>query len=81
MALESQARIDEGTYDSNYVYSRVPYPIGLKAITVQEAESLNPVQIQQSLFGKLIQSFESLVGQKPKVEAVAPMVDGARKGE
>ena len=80
LALEQQARIDEGTDNPNHVYSRISYPIGLKAITFQETESLNPVQLQQSIFGRLIQSFESMLGHKPEVKA-APLVDGTRNGE
>lgn len=30
MALETQAKINEGTYDPNVVYTRVPVPVGLK---------------------------------------------------
>lgn len=80
LALERQAQIDEGTYNPNHVYSRISYPVGMKAITVQEAETLNPVQIHQSIFSRLIQSFESLLGGKPKVETVSG-VDGVKQGE
>jgi heme/copper-type cytochrome/quinol oxidase subunit 1 len=32
MALETQARINEGTYDPNVIYTRVQVPVGLKAL-------------------------------------------------
>lgn len=37
MALETQARINEGTYDPNVVYTRVPVPAGLKVMPVPVA--------------------------------------------
>lgn len=59
LALENQARLNEGNYDKNYVYSRIAYPIGLRALTVQEQtplQALSAQKIHQSLFGKIIQS-------------------------
>ncbi|MGI0084723.1 MAG: cbb3-type cytochrome c oxidase subunit I, partial [Nitrososphaerales archaeon] len=81
LALESQARIDEGTFNPNHVYSRIAYPVGLKAIAIQDAESLNPVQLHQSMFSKLIQSFEAMLGHKPKVEAATPLIESGSSGE
>ncbi|MCL5069141.1 MAG: hypothetical protein M1368_12445 [Thaumarchaeota archaeon] len=57
LALEEQARINEGTHNPKEIYSRITYPIGLKAITTTEvSESLNVQTINRGLFGKLIQS-------------------------
>jgi cytochrome c oxidase subunit 1 len=35
LALETQAKINEGTYDPNVIYTRVPVPVGLKALPAQ----------------------------------------------
>ena len=59
LALENQARLNEGNYDKNYVYSRIAYPIGLRALTVQEQtplQALSAQKVHQNLFGKIIQS-------------------------
>jgi heme/copper-type cytochrome/quinol oxidase subunit 1 len=59
LALEMQAKINEGTYNKNEVYSRIVYPIGLRQLSVIEetpAKALNAEKVQQSLFGKIIQS-------------------------
>ncbi|MHB1908713.1 MAG: cbb3-type cytochrome c oxidase subunit I [Nitrososphaerales archaeon] len=61
LALEAQARINEGSYDSNYVYSRIAYPIGLQQVSVQSetpAQALDAAKVHQSLFGKIIQAFK-----------------------
>ena len=41
MALENQARINEGTYDPNVIYTRVSVPVGLKALPMA-AQSSQP---------------------------------------
>jgi heme/copper-type cytochrome/quinol oxidase subunit 1 len=59
LALETQARLNEGNYDKNYVYSRIAYPVGLRALTVAEetpSNALSAEKVQQSLFGKIIQN-------------------------
>lgn len=33
LALETQARINEGTHKDDVIYTRIPYPIGLRAVT------------------------------------------------
>lgn len=39
LALEEQARINEGTHDPEKSYSRVPYPIGLKVVSYDQGKS------------------------------------------
>ena len=65
LALEEQARINEGTYDSNLIYSRIPYPVGLQALpeysegsTPQPQIIIPPTVVKKSLFSKIF-------GQKP----------------
>lgn len=58
LALEEQARIREGTHDPNVMYSRIPYPVGLRALPdsmmVEPTKELAPQKVGQSLFGKII---------------------------
>ncbi len=58
LALEEQARIREGTHNPNIVYSRIPYPVGLQALSdsmiTEPAKELAPEKVGQSLFGKII---------------------------
>ncbi|MHB2037633.1 MAG: cbb3-type cytochrome c oxidase subunit I [Nitrososphaerales archaeon] len=65
LALEEQSRINEGTYDSNLIYSRIPYPVGLQAIpeisegsTIQPQIIIPPTVVKRSLFSKIF-------GEKP----------------
>jgi len=65
LALEEQSRINEGTYDSNLIYSRIPYPVGLHAIpemsegsTIQPQIIIPPTVVRKSLFSRIF-------GQKP----------------
>lgn len=61
LALETQARINEGTYNPNHIFSRIPYPVGLQALPESipdPAKALNPARIQESFFGKLIRQFK-----------------------
>jgi hypothetical protein len=70
LALEVQAKINEGTYSKNDVFSRIAYPIGLRQLTVIEetpAKALSAEKVQQSLFGKIIQS----LGLRSKSTTVA----------
>jgi len=63
LALEEQSRINEGTHAPNVIYSRLPYPVGLQAISSESLEPLKelaPVKIGDSLFGKMIRQFRSL---------------------
>ena len=79
LALENQARLNEGNYDKNYVYSRIAYPIGLRALTVQEQtplQALSAQKIHQSLFGKIIQS----LGLRSSSKANSPLPDKTPTG-
>ena len=66
LALEAQARINEGTFDPDHVYSRIAYPVGLQALSTTEmnspAESLSVERVHQSFFGKLIRGLSSIFG-------------------
>jgi heme/copper-type cytochrome/quinol oxidase subunit 1 len=42
LALENQARVNEGTYNPNQVYSRIAIPVTLTAITVPASAGANP---------------------------------------
>ena len=56
LALEEQARINEGTHNPKEIYSRITYPIGLRAVSTSEAtEALNAQSVNRGLFGKIIQ--------------------------
>src|SRR5579872_5704966 len=64
LALEEQSRINEGTSNPNLIYSRLPYPVGLQAITVEPVESptpLAPLAANQNLFVKWIGYIRSFV--------------------
>jgi heme/copper-type cytochrome/quinol oxidase subunit 1 len=58
LALEEQARIREGTHDPKIIYSRIPYPVGLRALPdsmmTEPSKELAPSKVGQSLFGKII---------------------------
>jgi heme/copper-type cytochrome/quinol oxidase subunit 1 len=71
LALEEQARINEGTHSSNFVYSRINYPVGLRALSSEEPiEALNAQSVNQNLFGKIIQGLGSVFGSpKSKTNA------------
>lgn len=71
LALETQSRINEGTYNPNVVYSRIPYPVGLQALqqtAPDPARALNPAKIHDSFFGKLIRQFKGTTPTQPSVE-------------
>jgi heme/copper-type cytochrome/quinol oxidase subunit 1 len=70
LALEAQARINEGTYDPKYSYSRIPYPIGLRALPEADepTEMLTPKTIGESFFGKIIRQFKGTQQTGPSVE-------------
>jgi terminal oxidase heme-binding subunit I len=63
LALETQSRINEGNHDPNYIYSRIPYPIGLQALPSTElaepTKELSATKVHESLFGKLIRRVRS----------------------
>jgi heme/copper-type cytochrome/quinol oxidase subunit 1 len=66
LALEEQARRNEGNYNPDHVYSRLPYPAGLQPIseepepTVEIIEPPPRVNAGQSFFGKLIKRLDFL---------------------
>lgn len=74
LALEEQARIREGTYDPKVIYSRVPYPVGLRALPgsmmTEPLKELAPAKVGQSLFGKIIKQLGGRT--KNAVEPVSP---------
>jgi heme bearing subunit I of the terminal oxidase len=59
LALEQQARINEGFYNPNHVYSRIPYPVGLRVLPDQFAnvtETLSVNKVNEGFFGKIIRA-------------------------
>jgi cytochrome c oxidase subunit 1 len=83
LALETQARINEGTYNENEVYSRIPYPIGLQAYEINDStatvqEALSATNTTTSLFGKIIQAFNTFFRGSKSGPA---MISGAQDKE
>lgn len=71
LALETQARINEGTYNPDHFYSRIPYPVGLQALqdsVPDPAKTLSATKIQESFFGKLIRQFKGNSATQASVE-------------
>ena len=65
LALEEQSRINEGTYNPNLIYSRIPYPKGLQKISPEEespVEIISPIRVGQTFYGKVLTSFKSFLG-------------------
>jgi heme/copper-type cytochrome/quinol oxidase subunit 1 len=64
LALETQSRINEGTYNPNHVYSRIPVPVGLHALPssdlAEPTKELSASNVHESLFGKLIRRVRSV---------------------
>ncbi len=64
LALEEQARINEGTHNPAIIYSRLPYPVGLQTITPEpppeyiEIIEPPPVKAGQSFFEKISKRME-----------------------
>jgi heme/copper-type cytochrome/quinol oxidase subunit 1 len=70
LALEEQARINEGTHNSNHVYSRIPYPVGLQAISESQLSqpvevALSPNKVREGLFGKIVRQRHSFAKKEP----------------
>jgi heme/copper-type cytochrome/quinol oxidase subunit 1 len=51
LALEEQARINEGTHNPNLIYSRIPYPVGLKELPEEPAPP-EKVLLPQAIVGE-----------------------------
>src|SRR5579875_247360 len=71
LALEAQARINEGTYNPQHVYSRIAYPIGLQAPAVPAPEysggtTVPPTGTPRTLFTRLTNAFSSFFGSSQK---------------
>lgn len=56
LALETQARINEGTYKEDVVYTRLPYPVGLKMISSPAVKTSSGL----GFFGKFKEPFIKL---------------------
>jgi heme/copper-type cytochrome/quinol oxidase subunit 1 len=81
LALEEQARINEGNHDPNIIYSRIPYPVGLQALSSSMSEptqDLGPEKIRESFFGKIIRQFK---GKAPPGSSGKAAVESSAKGE
>lgn len=67
LALEEQARINEGTHNPEHIYSRIPYPVGLRALPDAFSEpikALNPTRLNETFLGKIIRQFKG--GNQPR---------------
>ena len=63
LALEEQSRINEGTYNPNLIYSRIPYPVGLQTLPSEPptpVEIITPIRVGQSFYGRTISSLRNL---------------------
>ena len=63
LALEEQARINEGTHNPEHIYSRIPYPVGLQALpqSIEEpVKVLNAAKLHESFFGKIIRQLKNV---------------------
>ena len=73
LALEEQARINEGNHDPSYIYSRIPYPVGLQALSdsipAEPMKVLNPTKVGEGFFGKLIRQFKGTTEVQSQLDA------------
>lgn len=65
LALEEQARINEGTHNPDHMYSRIAFPVGLQAVAFEEpGRAINPTTANQKLLGKIINGVNALFRSK-----------------
>jgi terminal oxidase heme-binding subunit I len=83
LALEEQARINEGTHDPNIIYSRIPYPVGLQALPgtgiIEPKDALSPARVGESFFGKLIRVLRGNKVDGPDISAGETALSGSKK--
>lgn len=65
LALEEQSRINEGTYNPKYTYSRLPYPVGLtplseKPVIIEPGQQIAPLITNQSVIDRVKSQLASL---------------------
>jgi heme/copper-type cytochrome/quinol oxidase subunit 1 len=78
LALETQARINEGTYREDQVYTRVPYPVGLRVASPTVSVGFEGVRPNRSYLDRLGSSLGRLlrIGHRGKHH----LTDGGGEG-